>query len=168
MDPGRDRPVALVGLHALPGRRSGIGLFGLLLACASAVASASYVVFALAYVAYKAFFSTDRAVPPPNLIFPEAAFDRVGDAFLAGGLLLLGAAVVRVPAPRAWSVLPVILCVLTLLSFLLQTSLGPAWFCGRGRRATRRGAPRPAFGRATAAPGLHNVPRRLSDRLGER
>lgn len=118
--------VALAGLYALLGRRSGLGLFGPLLAGASAVASASYVVFSIAYVAYKAFLSPDQTGPPPNLIFPEVTFDRVEDAFLAGGLLLLGAAVVRARALRAWSILPVVLCAMTLLSFLLQTLFGPA------------------------------------------
>ena len=54
----------LAGLCALVGR-SVLGLFGLLLAGASVVAAASYVVFALAYVAYKALLSPDPTGPPP-------------------------------------------------------------------------------------------------------
>jgi hypothetical protein len=120
--------LSVVGLYVLAGRRAPLGLLGLVLAGLSVLASASYVVFAIAYILYKATIAADQTGPPPDMVFPELAFDRAEDLLLAASLLLVGLVALRVRALGRLSALPLVLAVLVLpIPFALGRLLDLSW-----------------------------------------
>ncbi len=114
--------VALVGLYALLGRRSGLGIAGLVLAVLTLLAALSPWVVGIGYALYQIVFLGRSIIRSSVLFFPQTAVDLAGDALLAGGVLLLAVAALRARALGRWVVVPFIVGFLSLLPLLLYAA----------------------------------------------
>lgn len=117
--------LGLVGVYALLQRRSWLGISGISLSCLSVLAALSPIVFSVLYFFYQGVVNHKRIVRSPGLIFPSLSVDLVGDALLAGAILLLGVAALRAGNLRGCALLLFLLAGLTALKIL--GNLGPGW-----------------------------------------
>lgn len=115
--------LALAGLYALLGRRSALGLSGLLLAGLAFLAALSPIVYFL----YHLLWTRSPTVPSPDLIFPGQTVDAVGDALLGGAVLLLAVAALVSGALGRWAPLPFVLALLILLPVFPYLGFAMEW-----------------------------------------
>lgn len=108
--------VGLAGLYALLGRRSVLGLSGLILACLAVLAAISHPVFVIASLVF--------AGDPNGLTWWLISAQEVAlfvRGFLLGcGVLLLGVATFEGRTLERWGVLPLVLGSLTVAVFLFS------------------------------------------------
>jgi hypothetical protein len=104
--------LGLVGLYALSGRRSGMGIAGLVLAALAFGTTLLPWAFGVAYALYQVAFLSRTVVATSAMIFPHVAVGLLGDALLAGGILLLAVEALRARALGRWTFLPFILAFL--------------------------------------------------------
>ena len=104
--------LGLAGLHALSGRRSGMGIAGLVLAALSFATTLLPWAFGAAYALYQVIFLSRTVVATSAMIFPQVAVGLLGDALLAGGILLLAMVALRARALGRWTFLPFVLAFL--------------------------------------------------------
>jgi hypothetical protein len=98
--------LGLVGLHALSGGRSGMGTAGLVLAALAFGTTLLPWAFGVAYALYQVVFLSRTVVATSALIFPQVAVGLLGDALLAGGILLLAVVGWRARALGRWTFVP--------------------------------------------------------------
>jgi hypothetical protein len=122
--------VGLAGLYALLGRRSVLGLSGLILACLAVLAAISHPVFVIASL----MFAGDPNSLTWWLISAQEAALFVRGFLLSCGVLLLGVATFEGQTLGRWGVLPLVLGSLTVAVFLfsvlrryLSLEPGPSW-----------------------------------------
>ncbi|MCA1715486.1 MAG: hypothetical protein LC781_01065 [Actinobacteria bacterium] len=108
----------LVGLYALLGRRSRLGLSGLILAFLSILASVSHIVFLITSLLFADPEDTTRW-----LISVQEAVPLVRGLLLGCGVLLLGVAAFRTRILGRWGVLPLLLGSLILTASLFSASV---------------------------------------------
>jgi hypothetical protein len=104
--------LGLVGLHALSGGRSGMGTAGLVLAALAFGTTLLPWAFGVAYALYQVIFLSRTVVATSAMIFPQVAVGLLGDALLAGGILLLAVVALRARALGRWTFLPFVLAFL--------------------------------------------------------
>lgn len=104
--------LGLVGLYALSGRRSGAGSAGLVLAAVAFGTTLLPWAFGVAYALYQVVFLSRTVVATSATIFPQVAVGLLGDALLAGGILLLAVEALRSRALGRWTFLPFVLAFL--------------------------------------------------------
>ena len=104
--------LGLVGLHALPGRRSGTGIAGLLLAALAFGTALLPWAFGVAYALYQVVFLSRTVINTSAGIFPQSGVGLAGDALLAGGILLLAVSALRARALGYWAFVPFVLAFL--------------------------------------------------------
>ena len=101
--------VGLVGLYALLGRRSWLGISGLLLAFSSVLAAVSQVVLPVASLLF-----ADLGGPTPWLISAREAISLIRGLLLGCGVLLLSVAAFKTRTLVRWVILPPFMSALTL------------------------------------------------------
>lgn len=104
--------LGLVGLYTLSGRRSGMGIAGLVLAALAFGTTLLPWAFGVAYALYQVDFLSRTVVATSAMIFPHVAVGLLGDALLAGGILLLVVEALRARALGRWTFLPFVLAFL--------------------------------------------------------
>lgn len=113
----------LTGLYALLGRRSVVGILGLILAYLSILAVLLSIALSI-YISYRAAANPDTGSDPREVLF---AVGLTPTLLLAGGILFVGAAAFGARTLGRWRVLPLILGLLTLAVVVfpvLGSSLG--------------------------------------------
>lgn len=77
--------LGLVGLYVLSGRRSGVGIVGLVLAALAFGTALLPWAFGIAYALYQVVFLSRDTIATSATIFPQLTVGLAGDALLAGG-----------------------------------------------------------------------------------
>jgi hypothetical protein len=104
--------LGLVGLYALSGQRSGLGIASLVLAALAFGTTLLPWAFGIAYALYQVVFLSRTIVATSARIFPQVAVGLLGDALLAVGLLLLAVAALKARALGRLTFLPFVLAFL--------------------------------------------------------
>ena len=116
--------LGLGGLYALLGGRSKLGITGLVLAFLTFLAALSPWIVGIFYALYQIIFLGRDTVRSSVVFFPQLAADLAGDALLAGAVLLLAVAALRVRALGRWTFVPFVVGFLSLVPLLIWAAYG--------------------------------------------